>query len=140
MSPLYPALICDRSAGSTPSAVRIASSVAPFAPFIAIPSDIDALKGDTNTFRPACDRANCRKSANENSLAATRVCCSDDVSARGSLVNGPVESEHATASRGTTNSDRQVSVIKRSGTESSEHNSVRAPQATLARLAEKTAW
>ena len=78
------------------SADRMASKVDPPAPFIAMPSDIEALSGDTNTLAPEDVFAICWKSANEKSFPDVAICCSlPDRFTLGACWPGPSVFEHA---------------------------------------------
>src|SRR5262245_19287509 len=72
------------------------SSVEPAAPFIAMPSDIDALSGEMKTFCPFWFLAICRKRANEKSLPDVATICSEPSSVSDGV--GALVSEQATAS------------------------------------------
>src|SRR6185437_9653364 len=67
-----------------PSVDFMASSVLPSAPFIVMPSAIDALSGERNTLESGASPATWRSNENANPLDCVISCCSFAVSARGS--------------------------------------------------------
>ena len=69
------------------SPVRMSSSVWFAAPFIVMPSENDALSGDTKTFESFCARLTRFHSANENAFDALSTPRSADVRSRGSAVS-----------------------------------------------------
>ena len=115
ISPWYPASSCPTSPESRRSAVRIASNVEPDAPFIAMPSDIDALRGEMNTLFPASLFATRWNSANEKSLPEVATRCSEGSSVKDGGAWGPPTSEHAAAaSVATTNTIRRSTFTRSS--------------------------
>ncbi len=105
ISDRYDALISADGCVPKPSVDRISSNVCPDAPFIVMPSAIEALSGDMKMFESARVRSSSRSRLNPNALLAPMTACSPLESARGSAVirrappDGPVASLHAATTR-----------------------------------------
>src|SRR6476620_3177277 len=101
LSDRYEPLISAAGCAPKPIVERISSNVCPAAPFMVMPSAIEALSGDMKMFESARVRSSSRSRLNPNALLAPMTACSPVVSARGSAVirrvppDGPVGSLHA---------------------------------------------
>src|SRR4029450_13120196 len=99
----YDALISADGRVPNERADRISSNVWPAAPFMVIPSAIDALRGDMKMFESPRVRSSSRSNENPNALLAPMTACSPLESVRGSAVmrgappDGALGSLHATA-------------------------------------------
>lgn len=109
MRSLYDALMCSSVRSPKRSVARMSSQVRPAAPFIVIPSAIDADSPERKTLGPVSVASTVRNRSIENALEAEMTASSDPVRARGSSsmtagassASGPVGSPHAATERKT---------------------------------------